>query len=120
MEKVYYPPAIHETAPASSETVSAPEEAETTRPESALAVPTLNRPAEGGELPGATETYGSMNPKAPQEAAESTVSAQASHAEEPTLLVQPLQTIPPTNVSKGPEVNPAQPPKERAKIKLKK
>ena len=56
----------------------------------------------------------------PQEAAESIVSAQASHAEEPALLVQPLQTIPPADVSKGPEANPAQLPKEGAKIKLKK
>ena len=129
MEKVYYPLAIRETVPTSSETVSAPEEAETvsapeeaetTRPESALAVPTLNRPAEGGELPGVTETHESSNLEAPQEATESIVSVQASHVEEPALLVQPLQTIPPADVSKGPEANPAQLPKEGAKIKSKK
>ena len=65
VEKVYYPPAIREIAPASSETVSASEEAETARPESALAVSTLDEPVEGGELLGATETYGSLNPEAP-------------------------------------------------------
>ena len=116
-EKVYYPLAIRET---NSETVSAPEEAEAAWPKAALVVSTPDESAEGGELLGVTETHGSSNPEAPQEAAESIVSAQASHAEEPSLLVQPLQTIPPTDVSKGPETNPAQPPKERAKIKLKK
>ena len=115
MEKVYYPPVIRETTPASSEAVSAPEEAE-----AALAVSTLDEPAEGGKLPRVTETHGSLNPETPQEAAKSIVSAQASHAKEPTLLVQPLQTIPPADVSKSPEANPAQLPKEGAKIKLKK
>ena len=90
MKKVYYPPTIHETAPASSEAESALEEAKTTRPEAALVVTTPNESAEGGELLGAIETHGSFNPEAPQEAAESTADAQASHAEEPTLLVQPL------------------------------
>ena len=112
-EKVYYPPAIRETAPANSETVSALEEVEVARPEAALAMSTPNEPAEGGELPGVTETPGSSNPEAPQEATRSIVSAQDSHAEEPPLLVQLLQTISLVNVSQGPEANPAQLPKER-------
>ena len=45
----------------------------------------------------------------PQEAAKSTVSAQISGAEEPTLFVQPLQAIPLADVSKSTEANPAQP-----------
>ena len=65
--------------------VSAPEEAEV-----ALAVSTSDDLAEGGNLPGATEAHGSLNPEAPQEAAESIVSAQASHTEEQAFLVQPL------------------------------
>ena len=120
VENVYYPPAIRETSLASFEAVSAPEEAETARLEAALAVSTPDEPAEGGELPRVTETHGSPNPEAPQEAIESIVSAQASYAEEPAFLVQPLQTIPPADVPKGPEANPAQLPKEGAKIKLKK
>ena len=120
MEKVYYPSAIRETAPISSEAESAPEEAEAARPEAVLAVTTPNKPAEEGELPGATETHGSLSPKAPHEAAESTADAQASHAEEPTFLVRPLQTVPPSDVSRGPKATPAQLPKEGAKIKLKK
>ena len=120
VEKVYYPPAIRETAPVSFKAESAPKEAETARPEAALAVTTPNEPVEKGELPGAIEIHGSLNPEEPQEAAKSTASAQASHAEEPTLLVQPLQTVPLSDVPKGPEVTPAQLPKEGAKIKLKK
>ena len=45
-----------------------------------------------------------------QEVAKSTVNAQVSDAEGPTLLVQPLQTIPLADVFKGLEGNPAQPP----------
>ena len=65
VEKVYYPPAIREAAPVSSEAVSAPEEAETARLEATLAITTPNEPAEEGELPRATETHGSLNPEAP-------------------------------------------------------
>ena len=49
----------------------------------------------------------------PQEVAKSTVSAQISGAEEPTLFVQPLQAIPLADVSKGTEANPAQPSQKR-------
>ena len=108
MEKVYYPPAIRETAPVNSEAESASEEAETAWPEATLAVTTPNEPAEEGELPGVMETHRSLNPEAPQEVAESIAGAQASHAEEPALLVQPLQTVPLSDVSQGPEVTPAQ------------
>ena len=86
-KKVYYPLAIRKIAPVNSKTVSALEEAEVARPEAALAVSTLNEPAEGGKLPGVTETRGSSNPEAPQEAARSIVSAQDSHTKEPPLLV---------------------------------
>ena len=55
--------------------MSAPEEAEAARFEVALAVPTPDEPVEGGKLPGVTKTCGSSNPEAPQEAAESVVSA---------------------------------------------
>ena len=97
VKKVYYPPGIRETAPVNFKTVSALEEAEVARPEaalavsalavSALAVSAINEPAEGGKLPEVTETRGSSNPEAPQEAAGSIVSAQDSHTEEPPLLV---------------------------------
>ena len=111
-EKVYYPPAIRETASASSKAVSIPQEVEATQPKAAQVVPTPDEPTKGGELPGAIETPGGLNPEVPQEAAKSTISAQVSDAEEPALLVQPLQTIPLADVSKGLEANPTQPPQK--------
>ena len=67
-----------------------------------------------------TETPGGLNPEMPQEAVKSTVGAQIFDADEPALLVQPLQAIPLADVSEGLEANPAQPPQEVAKTKLKK
>ena len=65
VENVYYPPAIRETAPVSSEVEVALEEAETAWSEAALAITTHNEPAEEGELPGATETHENLDPEAP-------------------------------------------------------
>ena len=104
-EKVYYPPAIRETAFASSEAVSAPQETE-----AAQLVLTPDESTKGGELHGVTETPGGLNPEMPQEAAKSIVSAQISDVEKPALLVQPLQVIPLADVSKGLENNPTRPP----------
>ena len=120
MENIYYPPAIRETTLTSSEAEVAPEEAEAARSEDALAITTHNEPAEEGELPGATETHGNLNPEAPQKTSESTVDARAPHAEESALSIQSLQTVPPSEGPKGPEVISAQLPKEGVKIKLKK
>ena len=119
MENVYYPLAIREAAFVSSEAESAPEEAETARPEAALAITAPNEPAEEGELPGVIETHGNLNSEAPQKVAKSTADAQAFHAEELAFLVQPLQAVPSGDVSKGPKVSPAQLPKEGVKIKFK-
>ena len=91
---MYYPPGICETASTNSEAVSAPQETEATQPEDAQLVLTPDESIKGGELHGATETPGGLNPEMPQEAAKSTVSAQISDAEETALLVQPLQAIP--------------------------
>ena len=111
-EKVYYPPAIRETASASSEAVSAPQEIEAAQLEAAQLIVTPDESTKGGELYEATETPGGLNPEMPQEAAKSTVSAQISDAEEPALLVQPFQAIPFADVSEGLEANPAWPPQE--------
>ena len=120
VENVYYPSTICEIAPASSEAEVAPEEAEAAWSKAALAITAHNKPAEEGELPGATETHENLNPEAPQKTAESTVDAQVPHVEEPAFSIQPLQTIPPSEGSKGLEITPAQLPKEGVKIKLKK
>jgi len=119
-EKVYYPPAIRETTSAHSEVVSAPQETEAAQSEAAQLVPTPDEPTKGGELHGTTGTPGDLNLEMPQEAAKSIVSAQVSDAKEPALLVQPLQAIPLVDVSEGLEADPAWPPQEVAKTKLKK
>ena len=75
VENVYYPPAIWENAPASSEAEVAPEEAETARPEAALAITAPDEPAKESELSGVTETNEGLNPEAPEKTAESTVDA---------------------------------------------
>ena len=71
MENVYYPPAIWETAPSSSEIEVAPKEAETARPEAALAITAPDEPTKESELFGVTETNEGLNPKAPRKTAES-------------------------------------------------
>ena len=87
MENVYYPLAIREIAPASSEAEVAPEEVETTRPEAALAITAPDEPAKESELSGATKTNEGLNPEAPQKIAKSTADAQAFHVEESALSV---------------------------------
>ena len=67
-----------------------------------------------------TETGGSSNPEVPQEVAESEAKAQDLYTKEPPFLIQPLQSISPIGVTQDPKANPAQLPKEGAKIKLKK
>ncbi|KAK7859387.1 alternative nad(p)h-ubiquinone oxidoreductase c1 [Quercus suber] len=50
VENVYYPPAIVESTPSSSEAKVAPEEAKAARPEVALVMTTLDKPAEEARL----------------------------------------------------------------------
>ena len=109
VESVFYPPAIRETASASSETMSIPQEAEAAQSEAAQIIVIPNKSTEGGEPHEATEVPGGLNPEMPQEAAKSIVSAQISSAEEPAIFVQPLQAIPLADVPKGTEANPTQP-----------
>ena len=89
------------------ETVRAPEETE-----AAQIMSTTDEPTEGSELPKVTDASGSFNPEALQEATGSIASVPSFHAEEPHLLVQPLQSISPVDVIHGPEANPTQLPKE--------
>ena len=56
------------------------------------------------EPSGAAETSEGLNPDAPQKIAESTGDAQAPHAEEPALLVDPLQAVPLSEGSKDLEI----------------
>ena len=120
MENVYYPPVIREAAPSSSKVRDALEEAEVARPEAALTITALDEPARESELSGAAKTNEGPNPEAPQKTTESTVDAQAPHAKESALPVEPLQIVPPSEGSKYPETVSTQLSKEGIKIKLKK
>ena len=120
MDNVYYPPAIRETTPSSSEAKDAPEEAEFAGPEVALAITALDEPTRESELSGAAETNEGLNPEAPQKTVEFATDAQAPHAEESALLVELLQTVPPGKGSKDPETTSTQLSKEGIKTKPKK
>ena len=115
MDNVYYPPAIRETTPSSSEAKDAPEEAEFAGPEVALAITALDEPARESELSGAAETNEGLNPEAPQKTVESTADAQASHVEESALLIEPFQTVPPNEGSKDPETASTNSPRKESR-----
>ena len=89
---MYYPPAIKEVAPFSSEVRDASEEAEAEAASlgAVLAITSPEDPAKESEPFGAAETSEGQNPDATQKIVESTGDAWASHAEEPILLVEPL------------------------------
>ena len=119
VENVYYLPAIRETAPSSSEARDVPEEAEAIGPEAALAITAPDESARENEPFGVAEISEGLNSEALQKTVESTADAQAPHAEESALLVEPLQTVPPGEGSKDPETASTQLSKEGTKIKPK-
>ena len=108
-ESIFYPPAIRETASSNSETMRDPQEASAVQSEAAQIIVPSGESTDGGEPHDVIEAPGGMNPKMPKEVAEPTVEAQIPIAEEPSILVQPLQTIPLTEVPKSIETDPAQP-----------
>nr|XP_023898033.1 uncharacterized protein LOC112009911 [Quercus suber] len=120
VEHIYYPPAIREAAPSSSEAEVVLEEVDTTPNEAALAIATSDDPAKEVELARMTETDKGPNKKAPQDATKSSFGAQAPNVEEAPLQVDPSQVVPPTEGSKDPETLFAQLPKEGIKMRLKK
>ena len=73
----------------SSEVRDAPEEAEVAGSRVVLAITSPEEPAKESEPSGVAETGEDQNPDAPQKTVESTSDAQASHVEEPALLVEP-------------------------------
>ena len=95
MKNVYYPHAIRETTPSSSEARDVPKEFEAAGLEVAVATTALDELAKESEPFGAVETNEGLNHEVPQKAAESTAEAWATHAEEQALLVEPLQAVPP-------------------------
>ena len=112
-ESVFYPPAIRETASASSEAMRIPQEAEVAQLEAAQHIVILSESTEGGEPHEVAEALRGLNLEMPQEATKSTANAQISGAEEPAIFVQPLQAIPLTDVPQGTKADLAQPSQER-------
>ena len=112
-ESIFYPPAIRETASASSEAMSDQHEVGVTQSEAAQIIVPSGELIEGGEPLDATEAPGGMNPEMPKKGAEPTVSALIPDAEEPAILIQPLQAIPLTKIPKSIETDPAQPFQDR-------
>ena len=117
---VYYPSAIRETAPSSSEARDVLEEVEAAGLEAAVVTIAPDEPARESELFGVVEISSGLSSEAPQKTVESTADAQAPHAEEPALLVEPLQTVPPGEGSKDLEIASTQLAKEGIKTKPKK
>ena len=80
-------------------------EAGVTQSEAAQIIVPPGESIEGGKPHDATKAPGGMNPEMPKEGAEPTVSTQIPDAEEPAILVQPLQEIPLTEVPKSIETD---------------
>ena len=108
-ESIFYPSAIRETTPASSEVMSDQHETRVTQLEAAQIIVPPGELIEGVEPHDATEAPEDTNPEMPKEGVEPTVSALIPDAEEPAILVQPLQAIPLTEIPKSIETDPAQP-----------
>ena len=119
VEKVYYPPAIKEIAPSNSEAGGVPEEAEATGIVVVVATPAPDEPTKESEPFGAAVTSESLSLEAPPRAAESIAEAYAPHAEEPALLVEPLQAVPLGEGSKDLKITYAQLFEDGAKTKPK-
>ena len=62
-----------------------------------------------GELQGVIEISQHTDPGAPKEVTELVVSTQMPNAEEPAILAQPPQAIPPAVVPKSTDTDPVQP-----------
>ena len=74
-ESIFYPPAIRETASASSEAMSDPHEAGAAQSEAAQIVVPPGESTEGGESHAVTEAPGGLNPEIPLKVVPSTISA---------------------------------------------
>ena len=75
MENVYYPPAIRETAPSSSEARDVPEKAKAARLEIVVATTAPSGPAKENEPSRAAKISEGLNLEAPQKTVESTTNA---------------------------------------------
>ena len=108
VEHVYYPSAIKEDVPSSSEARDAPEEVEVAGTGAVLEITSPEEPAKESEPSGVAGANEGQNPDAPQKTAEPTGDAPISPAEGPVLLVEPLQIVPFGEGFKDLETSPTQ------------
>ena len=94
VESVFYPPAIRDTISTSSETMNVPQEAETAQSEVAQIIIIPGESTKGGEPHEATEAPRGLNPKMPQEAAKSIVSARSLVPRSRPSLFSPFRPFP--------------------------
>ena len=94
VENVYYPPTIKEAAPSSSKARGVLEGAEAARIVVAVVSTSPDEPAKESKPSEAADASEGLSLEAPPRVAESAAEAWAPHAEEPTLLVEPLQAVP--------------------------
>ena len=87
---MYYPLAIREDDPSSSEARDAPKEVKATGPRAVLAITSPDEPAKESEPSGAAGANEGQNPDATLETVEAIGDAPISHAKGPVLLVEPL------------------------------
>ena len=104
---MYYPLAIREDAPSSSEVKDALEEVEAAISGAVLAITSSKELAKESEPSSAAEMNEGQNPDAPQKIIGSTGDALVSHVEGPVLLTEPLQAVPLGKGSKDLKIYPA-------------
>ena len=119
VEHVYYPLAIREDVPSSSEVRDVPEEVEAAGRGAVLVITSLEEPTKESEPSGAAEMSKGQNPDAPQKTVESTGDAQVSHAKVPVLLVEAFQAVPFGEGSKDLETFPVHLSERRVETKPK-
>ena len=105
---IFYLTAIREAASTNSKAVSDQPEGGVTQSEAAQVGASPGEPFKGGELHEVIEVPERMDPEVPKEDTEPMINAQIPDAEEPAILVQPLQAIPLVVVPKSTNIDPTQ------------
>ena len=128
-ENVYYPPAIQQFAPASSEADTTSEAVEAGQDSATNAPTPLDKPAEETEHPRVLEKEKIINRKVPQDVMKPPTNPQALLAEKEApekmelvlaSLVKPIKAVPPSQDSEASDTASQQPSKDKLTIKLKK
>ena len=107
-ENIFYPTAIREATSTSSVAVSDQPEEGVTQSETVQVGASPGETLKKGELLDVIETSRCADPEVPKVVAEPAVGTQMPNTEEPAILDQPLEAIPPAVVPKSTDTNPVQ------------